>query len=177
MLRFYTLTTLFAIAATTVLGAPAPFSADLDYQSPLSFQNKATFDGSLEVTGRISTDEYLHVKGIAEKDAECSLAGLIAQDGEGQILACQGGVWQHQRSTLRTTIRENKKDEYRFPAASVQCAEHERVIGGGGECTRPGIGYIFMISSKPFENGWRVGCDGGLKNDWATAYVWAICAV
>ncbi|KAF9279943.1 hypothetical protein BGZ68_007608 [Mortierella alpina] len=176
MFRFYTVVTLLAITAVTVLGAPAQYNIDQGYQAPLSLHNEATIDGNLEVSGRISTDEYLLVKGIAEKDAECSSAGLIAQDGDGQILACQGGTWKPQRQTIRTAIRENKKDAFRFPAASVQCAEHERVIGGGGECSRPGMGYIFMISHKPFENGWMVGCDGGLKQEWATAHVWAICA-
>lgn len=165
MFRFYTLATLLAITAVTVLGAPAQYNIDQGYQAPLSLHNEATIDGSLEVSGRISTDEYLLVKGIAEKDAECSSAGLIAQDGDGQILACQGGTWKRQRQTLRTTIRENKKDAFRFPAASVQCAEHERVIGGGGECSRPGMGYIFMISSKPLRTaGWWGAMEGSSKS-------------
>ncbi|KAG0212708.1 hypothetical protein BGX28_005741 [Mortierella sp. GBA30] len=84
------------------------------------------------------------------------------------------GVWRKRR--IQTTIRETTNTGYRFPEASIQCADNERVTGGGGECQQPN-GFIWVISSKPDGNGWYVGCDGGLKTEWGTAHVWATIKV
>ncbi|KAF9343789.1 hypothetical protein BGX26_005199, partial [Mortierella sp. AD094] len=115
--------------AVAVIGAPIRLRDTSENQSPLSVLNGVTIDGNLKATGRISTDEYVPVNGIANQDAECSPTGLIEQDRDGRILTCQAGLWRKRR--IHTTVREHTNEGYRWPASYVQCADHERVTGGG----------------------------------------------
>jgi hypothetical protein len=165
MLPTYILVSLLSVAAG-VLGAPT------SGQQPLWSGGGVNIDGILASTGRIITEEYVQINGVAIPGSECSPNGLIGRDGDGQILSCQTGVWRKPRAS--TIIRESTNKEYRWPTASVSCAENEQVVGGGGSCAQPG-GYIWLAQSKPQDNGWTVLCDGGMKNEMATANVWAIC--
>ena len=43
--------------------------------------------------GRLSTNEYLYIGGIANPGAGCSPNGLVGRDGAGKLVSCELGVW------------------------------------------------------------------------------------
>jgi prepilin-type N-terminal cleavage/methylation domain-containing protein len=44
-------------------------------------------------TGRLSTNEYLYIGGIAYPGSGCSPNGLVGRDGAGKLVSCESGVW------------------------------------------------------------------------------------
>jgi len=44
----------------------------------------------------------------------------------------------------------------------ASCHQGEQLLGGGGFCTTEpdGWGYVYMTESRPYQNGWKVSCDG-----------------
>ncbi|KAK3833266.1 MAG: hypothetical protein J3R72DRAFT_453414, partial [Linnemannia gamsii] len=172
MLSTY-ITSALAIAMA-VTGAPIRINGATKIQQTM-WHNGAgiTIDGTLTSTGRMATNEYLQISGVAESGTDCSPLGLVGQDGVGEILSCQSGKWRKPR--VSTVIRERTNNDYRWPSASISCADNEQVVGGGGTCTQPG-GVIWLTHSSPQGNGWFVKCDGGMANEWGTATVFAICA-
>ncbi|KAF9085126.1 hypothetical protein BGX27_003548 [Mortierella sp. AM989] len=143
-------------------------------QQSIRSGSEMIIDGALASTGRITTDEYVQINGVAMDGSECSPNGLIGQDGAGQILSCQAGVWRKPRAS--TIIRQSTRQGYRWPSASVSCADHEQVVGGGGTCAQPN-NVIWLTKSIPQDNGWFIQCDGGFvhETELGTASVWAIC--
>ena len=49
--------------------------------------------GNVNVAGRLRTNEFVEVGGVATAGHGCSPNGLIARDANGLILSCQSGVW------------------------------------------------------------------------------------
>lgn len=43
--------------------------------------------------GRLSTNEYLYIGGIAYPGTGCSPNGLVGRDGAGKLVSCESGVW------------------------------------------------------------------------------------
>ncbi|KAI7817664.1 hypothetical protein BC939DRAFT_480974 [Gamsiella multidivaricata] len=163
---------LVLVLAFTVSGAPVQLKfTPVDKQEILS--SEVSIDGNLIATGRIITYEYLQILGIANEAQDCFPKGLIGQDINGRILSCREGSWQ--TFGISTITRYASHKAYRFPSAYVLCAPHERVVGGGGACSQPS-GHSWLLASKPVDNGWGIQCDGGLRNEWGSAEVWAICA-
>ncbi|KAI8600666.1 hypothetical protein EDD21DRAFT_127561 [Dissophora ornata] len=150
MLRLHTLASVLAMAVAAI-GAPV---------RQVLVQGNLIVDGNLKATGRISTDEFVQINGIAVSGTGCSPNGVIARDDDGQILSCYSGVWR--KPGVNTVIRESSNREYMWPTAFVACEPHERVVGGGGGCEQPS-GYIWLMWSKPENNGWYVKCDGGMN--------------
>ncbi|AZC91300.1 shufflon system plasmid conjugative transfer pilus tip adhesin PilV [Pseudomonas chlororaphis] len=50
--------------------------------------------GNMTATGRISTNEFISIGGVATKDTPCSDNRLIAKDPSGLQLSCQDGFWK-----------------------------------------------------------------------------------
>lgn len=48
---------------------------------------------SVTSTGRLSTNEYLYIGGIAYPGSGCSPNGLVGRDGAGKLVSCESGVW------------------------------------------------------------------------------------
>ncbi|KAF8946163.1 hypothetical protein BGZ46_005850 [Entomortierella lignicola] len=132
-----------------------------------------SIEGNIKASGRITSDEYVQITGVAIEGSECSTSGLIGQDGGGRLLTCQMGLWLFQKTS--TIVKEHSNIGFRFPSATVLCGPYQRVISGGGSCEQTG-GFTWMVGSRPYGNGWKVECDGGQLNEWGTAHVWAICA-
>lgn len=66
--------------------------------------------GSLYSWGRARTGEWLQIDGVASEGVGCWPSGLVAQDGNGRLLACQGGVWQAPGSVPSGTMCGNSQD-------------------------------------------------------------------
>ncbi|KAF9110221.1 hypothetical protein BGX27_006639 [Mortierella sp. AM989] len=169
----YTLASVLAFSLT-VVAAPIQIqlTPKVQHQDPSAYF-ALKVDGSLKVSGRVIADEYVQIGGIAIEGSECALNGLVGQDGGGRLLTCQMGMWLYPK--VSTEIKEHTAVGYQRPTATVSCGPFRRVIGGGGECSQPS-GSIYVISSKPHENGWKIECDGASKEEWGNANVWAICA-
>jgi len=50
--------------------------------------------GNLTAAGRITTNEYLQINGMAARNVACSPNGLVARESSGALLNCQSGVWR-----------------------------------------------------------------------------------
>ncbi|KAF9399178.1 hypothetical protein BGX21_006693 [Mortierella sp. AD011] len=165
--------TLVAVISSMVAAVPIQVHLDPKVQQLGPVPHYAlNIDGSIKVSGRIISEEYVQITGLATEGSECTASGLVGQDGGGKLLTCQMGIWLYPK--IKTEVKEHSEIGYRFPNASVSCGPYQRVIGGGGSCHQTG-GFIWVTASKPFQNGWRVECDGGQKDEWGTAKVWAIC--
>ena len=66
--------------------------------------------GSLYSWGRARTGEFLQIDGVAGEGWGCWPSGLVAQDGNGRLLACQSGVWQAPGSVPSGTMCGNSQD-------------------------------------------------------------------
>lgn len=55
--------------------------------------SKRVYSGYIQSTGRITSDEYVQINGIAVSGAACSPNGLIGRSSAGDMLSCQSGVW------------------------------------------------------------------------------------
>lgn len=60
---------------------------DPDLRGPLSVA------GSVSTGGRLRTDEFLSLGGIAAAGAACPEAGLVARDPDSTLLVCRKGAW------------------------------------------------------------------------------------
>ena len=90
------------LARDHIEGAPElnRMNTDLDMNSN-SINNVANLNASgdifaetIHANGRISTNEYLQIDGIALENTACSPDGLIGRDNDGNILSCQSGIWK-----------------------------------------------------------------------------------
>lgn len=50
--------------------------------------------GNVVASGRLTTNEYLQINGLAVEGAPCSPNGLVGRDVNGLLLSCQSGVWR-----------------------------------------------------------------------------------
>lgn len=55
--------------------------------------SKRVYSSYIQSTGRITSDEYVQINGIAVSGAACSPNGLIGRSSAGDMLSCQSGVW------------------------------------------------------------------------------------
>ncbi len=90
------------LARDHIEGAPElnRMNTDLDMNGN-SINNVANLNASgdifaetIHANGRISTNEYLQIDGIALENTACSPDGLIGRDNDGNILSCQSGIWK-----------------------------------------------------------------------------------
>ncbi|MDX6041265.1 shufflon system plasmid conjugative transfer pilus tip adhesin PilV [Scandinavium lactucae] len=56
--------------------------------------------GSVQSNGRMTTNEFVQINGVASTGASCSPNGLVGRDSSGGILSCQSGVWKSSGSTV-----------------------------------------------------------------------------
>ncbi|CNJ13047.1 Large exoprotein involved in heme utilization or adhesion [Yersinia frederiksenii] len=56
--------------------------------------SKRVYSGYIQSTGRITSDEYVQINGIAVSGAACSPNGLIGRSNTGGTLFCQSGAWR-----------------------------------------------------------------------------------
>jgi type II secretory pathway pseudopilin PulG len=62
--------------------------------------------------GRISTNEYLQVNGIASEGSWCAQNGLIGQDGSGGLLSCESNLWGRFKTFENISTNESTVDYY-----------------------------------------------------------------
>jgi len=131
--------------------------------------------GQTRSNGRLTTNEYVQVNGVAYVGNGCGPNGLVGRTPAGQITSCVNGVW---RSPASTSIYYNSAQgvAYRFPSTSSYCNGSDVAVGGGGYCSSKS-GFIWLAASYPLgTNGWYVACDQNLGNDGnSTATVFVKC--
>lgn len=131
-------------------------------------------NGQLTTTGRLTTNEYVQVNGVATENTACSPNGLVGRDASGLLLSCQSGVWKKATGGLTTRVISTAVSAWRWPVASILCLGSEVIVGGGGSCAGAS-GDTRIINVRPSGNGWYVACDTALGQT-VTATVYAVCA-
>jgi hypothetical protein len=67
---------------------------------------------TVTANGRITTNEYLQVNGTASQGGSCQQNGLIAQDGGGGLLSCEGNQWSRFKTFQNISTNEATVDFY-----------------------------------------------------------------
>lgn len=107
--------------------------------------------GQLVTTGRLTTNEYLQVYGVASAGWGCGPNGLQGRDGSGSPLFCVNGVWTSAGS-LNTT--QTSSGDWQ-PAAYASCPANSVLTGGSCDMYRGGDGReIGPRSCTPWGNGY-----------------------
>ena len=65
--------------------------------------------GNMTATGRISTNEYISIGGVATAGTACGDSKLLAKsaDGSGVTLSCQSGVWRAESAGVVTSYTDS----------------------------------------------------------------------
>lgn len=119
-----------------------------------NFNGNTIVNGKLRSNGRFSGGEYVQIDGVANKGQVCSPNGLIGQDGNGLLLACQSGVWQKVcgGGGINTVTRYQRSPMSTSPSSTVSCSLNEKLVSGGS-CGLQGSSY-YLVKSSPYKNGW-----------------------
>ncbi|MHA6828260.1 hypothetical protein ACQUJV_18810 [Ralstonia pseudosolanacearum] len=107
--------------------------------------------GQLVTTGRLTTNEYLQVYGVASAGLGCGPNGLQGRDGSGSPLFCVNGVWTSAAS-LNTT--QTSSGDWQ-PSAYASCPANSTLTGGSCDIYRGGDGReIGPRTCSPWGNGY-----------------------
>lgn len=65
--------------------------------------------GNITATGRISTNEFISIGGLATAGTACGDSKLLAKsaDGSGVTLSCQSGVWRAESAGVVTSYTDS----------------------------------------------------------------------
>lgn len=72
-----------------------------------AYNNKSIYTGgqiqagTVLSNGRMTTNEFVQINGVARAGASCSPNGLVGRDSSGGILSCQSGFWTYSGATLK----------------------------------------------------------------------------
>lgn len=79
-----------------------------------AYNNKSIYTGgqvqagTIQSNGRMTTNEFVQINGVATAGWACSPNGLVGRDASGGILSCQSGVWRRNAgSTVLTGLIGN----------------------------------------------------------------------
>lgn len=117
-------------------------------------------NGQLTTIGRLTTNEYVQVNGVATENAGCSPNGLVGRDTNGLLLSCQSGAWKGQStSDVNSGLPGSYCQPNKYcgrPSGQVACF----VSGSSGSTVQAALwnGSNYQLDGNPFA--WV--CNGGV---------------
>lgn len=124
----------------------------------LTATTSITSAGTIKAGGRLTTDEFVQINGVAVAGTGCSPNGLIARDAAGLTLSCQSGSWKGSGETklkLAATFG---------PVASQPLGRYQLCIQTGSFQNSAGYRYAANVYiDTDYGDGtylWFVGNDG-----------------
>ncbi|CFQ14861.1 Large exoprotein involved in heme utilization or adhesion [Yersinia enterocolitica] len=100
--------------------------------------SKRVYSSYIQSTGRITSDEYVQINGIAVSGAACSPNGLIGRSNTGGALFCQSGVWRSGGMNINFDAVK-----YVYVGDGGRCPANHVVVGVGGFYATYTAGYLY----------------------------------
>ena len=102
----------------------------------LTVAGNASIAGAATVSGRLTTNEFLEVKGLATEGETCPKDGVVGRDVNYRLLSCQSGYWMPSSRAPRTYRYVFETSQKWTVPVGVKSA-YVTMAGGGGS----GVGW------------------------------------
>lgn len=102
----------------------------------LTVAGNASIAGAATVSGRLTTNEFLEVKGLATEGDVCPKDGVVGRDVNYRLLSCQSGYWMPSSRAPRSYRYIFESSQKWTVPAGVKSA-YVTMAGGGGS----GVGW------------------------------------
>ena len=137
-----------------------------------AYNNKSIYTGgqvqagTIQSNGRMTTNEFVQINGVATAGWACSPNGLVGRDASGGILSCQSGVWTSSGKVSAFEMISGNDACGKYVYSKAYCPAGKQLISGGFHLSNwtGGNGWnapdISMPS--PSENAWQIVTGGGV---------------
>lgn len=122
--------------------------------------------GTIQSNGRMTTNEFVQINGVATAGWACSPNGLVGRDASGGILSCQSGVWTSSGKVSSFEVVQGNDACGKYVYSKAYCPAGKQLISGGFVLSNwtGGNGWNAPDASmpSPSENAWQLVTGGGV---------------